>query len=131
MQLALKRIFEKNLLHYLSSIMTLIRSLDQKKDWEIVETVLKYLINEGEVSSDELFRVIQTELPPETGDKIMTVAEQLIARGEQKGIQQGMSLREKEIAKNFLASGLEVDFVAKNTGLDIEFLKKLKEETQH
>lgn len=139
MQLALKRIFAKNISPYLSEMMVLVRSLDQKNDWEIVEAVLKYLINAAEVTSDELFRVIQTELPVETGEKIMTVAEQLIAKGEQRGeqrgekrgLQQGMEIKEKQIAKNLLASGLSIDFVAKNTDLGIDLLQKLQEEVKH
>jgi len=135
MQLSLKRIFEKNILPYLSDIMRLVRSLDQKNDWEIVESVLKYLINSGEVALDELLRIIQTELPLETGEKIMTVAEQLIAKGEQRGMQQGMRqgmhIKEVQIAQNLLSNGFDIETVSKNTGLDVELLKKLKEGIKH
>lgn len=63
--------------------------LDQQNDWEIIETVLKYVINANNVTPDDLLKVVQTELPFETEEKIMTTAEQLIAQGVQQGMQQG------------------------------------------
>jgi len=36
-----------------------------------------------------------------------------------------MEIKEKQIAKNLLASGLSIDFVAKNTDLGIDLLQKL------
>ena len=48
-------------------------------------------------------------------------------QGKQQGRQEGMLQGIRQTAKNLLASGLAIDFVAKNTGLDIELLKKLRD----
>ena len=50
--------------------------------------------------------------------------------GRQEGMQAGMQLREMQIAKNLLNSGVDLDAVASNTGLDVAVLKKLQKETQ-
>lgn len=57
----------------------------------------------------------------------MTIAEQLIQRGRDESAE---ALRQAEtekhrIALNFLHSGLSIEFVAQNTQIDIETLKKL------
>lgn len=97
-------------------------------DWEVIEIVVRYLINCGEVTPDDFIEVLQAELPPETGEKIMTVAEQLIAKGRQQGMQQGM----QQVAKNLLTNGFDLQTVAKNTGLDLALLRQLRDdETKH
>jgi len=51
-----------------------------------------------------------------------------IERGIEKGRNEGKNEAKIEIAKLALEKGAEIDFVAKITGLDIELIKKLKDE---
>ena len=58
----------------------------------------------------------------------MTLAEQLIAEGHQKGIQEGLQKGKFEVAKQLLREGVEIAFIAKMTGLSLDKLKLLDEE---
>ena len=86
-----------------------------------IECIVRYLNEVQELDAQqELWLKLQEALQPILGENyIMSIADSL----RQEGAQQ--------VAKNFLASGLDIDFVAKNTGLDIELLKKLQEESKH
>lgn len=94
-----------------------------------IEGIIRY-INEVQPleARDELWEELQETLQPILGGKYMlSIADSLRQEGMQQGIQQGM----QQAARNFLANGLDIDLVAKSTGLDIAFLQKLKEEAQH
>ncbi len=78
----------------------------------------------------------KARLQPVLGENfMMSIADEIrqegMQQGMQKGMQQGMQQGMQRAARNFLASGLDVGFVAKNTGLDIEFLKKLQVDVVH
>lgn len=72
----------------------------------------------------------------EVGDKIMTLAEQLIdegmakgiQKGRQEGLQEGHQKGKLEVAERLLSEGIELTFVAKMTGLSLERLETLQEE---
>ncbi|OPZ88191.1 MAG: hypothetical protein BWY74_03220 [Firmicutes bacterium ADurb.Bin419] len=51
-----------------------------------------------------------------------------IEKGIAKGIEKGIEKGKIEVAKSALEKGADIDFVIKITGLDAEFVKKLKEE---
>lgn len=98
-----------------------------------IEGIMRY-INEVQPleARDELWEELQETLQPILGDNyMMSIADSLRQEGMQQGVQQGMHIKEIQIAKNFLASGFDVETVAKNTGLNLELLKKLREETKH
>lgn len=60
----------------------------------------------------------------------MTMAEQLIVQGEQKGIQKGRQEGSQEaaenIARNLLNNGMSAEFVQQMTQLPIEKIEALK-----
>lgn len=60
--------------------------------------------------------------------------EEGIQKGIQKGIEEGLQKGIKEgvlkVAKSALEKGADIDFVASITELDIEIVKKLKEEIE-
>ena len=76
--------------------------------------------------------LINTQISREVGEKVMTLAEQLIAEGHQKGIQEGLQKGVQkgkfEVAKQLLREGVEIAFIAKMTGLSLDKLKLLDEE---
>ena len=65
------------------------------------------------------------ECLPNDKETIMTVGEQLRRQGVQQGMQDGIYL----VAKNLLANGAEIPFVAKCTGLAPEMIIKLRKKT--
>jgi len=52
--------------------------------------------------------------------------EQGLEQGIQRGMQQGIQCKAREIAKNMLASGLDVDLIIQVTGLNLEDIKQLQ-----
>jgi predicted transposase YdaD len=90
-----------------------------------IDGILRY-INEVQPfeAREELWDELQETFQPILGDNyMMSIADSLREEGMQQGMQQA--------AKNFLASGVDINLVAQNTGLDITLLQKLKEETKH
>jgi predicted transposase/invertase (TIGR01784 family) len=83
-------------------------------------------------AQDELWEELEETLRPILGENYMlSIAEALRQEGMQQGMQQGSEQTARQIAKNFLESGIDIAVIAKSTGLDIDLLKKLKEETKH
>ena len=107
------------------------------EDLLMIHTTLHYLYEvRSKEDRDALWQGFQTRLKPILGEKFMiSIADELRYEGRQEGIQAGMQagmqLREMQIAKNLLNSGLDLNVVAKSTGLDIAVLKALQEETKH
>ncbi|NMA04637.1 MAG: hypothetical protein GX925_08015 [Clostridiales bacterium] len=56
----------------------------------------------------------------------MTIAEQLIQEGMEKGREEG----KLEVAKNALKEGAEIDLIAKLTGLSKKEIEKIARETE-
>ena len=59
------------------------------------------------------------------GQKIMTILEERELRGIEKGIEKGKLEEKKEVARNLLGLGVEIDKIIKATGLTEEDIKKL------
>jgi len=98
-----------------------------------IEVIIHYIYEVQSLEArEELWEELEEALHPVLGEIYMlSIADALRQEGMQQGMQQGMHLKEIQIAKNLLTSGLEIDFVAENTSLEIEFLEKLREDTKH
>ncbi len=83
------------------------------------------------MNKDEFITLIQQELSPELGEKIMTVSEQLIAEGMQKGIH----LAKLDSARKMRAERLNNTLIAKITGLSLDEIRaeadKLAQSAHH
>ena len=98
-----------------------------------IHTGLHYALNSGQGEAETIIEA-SIEVYPALSTKIMTAARQLENRGEergiqqgiQRGIQQGIQTRNIEIAKNMLASGLDVALIIQVTGLNLEDIKQLQ-----
>jgi predicted transposase/invertase (TIGR01784 family) len=76
--------------------------------------------------------LIATELPSDTGEKTMTLAELHTQKGIQKGIQKGDHNARLSIAQNLLRKGLAPALVAETTGIDLQTIKEMAiQQTQH
>lgn len=123
MEFALKHIFARDILPYLQDIAQIMHHIDNRGGRDFVEIVLQYLLERGELSDeDAFFKLIDTEISHEVGEKIMSLAEQLIEKGKLKGKLEG----QLEIAKRMLDEGSDLTFVLKVTGLSLDKIKSIK-----
>jgi predicted transposase/invertase (TIGR01784 family) len=123
MQLSLKHIFAKNVLPHIESMIALLRQLDRVSGVQLVETVLIYLLDRGEMNKEAFFSLVRTQLSPDVEEKIMTVSEQLRAEGMQQGMQQGMRLANLKTAREMLRQGMAETIIAGVIPLTIEEIR--------
>ena len=120
MELTLKHIFKRDMLPYLSGIVSILKKLEYT-DKIFVENVLVYILDRGELNKEKLTCLIKNEFSEDIGDKIMTVSEQIRA----EGIKEGMII----IAKRLLSEKVDEIFISKITKLSLDQIKALKEKT--
>lgn len=119
MEFALKHIFARDILPFLKDIADTLHQLDNAGGRDFIAIVLQYLLERGELSDKEaFFKLIDTQISHEVGEKIMSLAEQLKEEGRIE--------KEREIAKRMLDEGAEPAFVAKVTGLSLDKIKMLQ-----
>jgi len=113
-----KYIYSPELRNKLWDIFKLFLELrDKTKKSEYLEVLLRYLFNSpGEFNKEELHEQV-TSILEEGGDIMQTIAQQFK--------EEGMEEKAKETAKNLLEMGIDIDKIAKATGLKKEEVKKL------
>jgi predicted transposase/invertase (TIGR01784 family) len=127
MEFSLKHIFARDILPWLKDIADTLHQLDIAGGRDFIAIVLQYLLERGELSDkDEFFKLIDTQISHEVGEKIMSLAEQLKEEGLIEGMLKGELKKEKEIAKRLLEEGSDPAFVAKITGLSLDKIKELQ-----
>lgn len=107
--------------------------LAKHDDLGLVHTALRYFYEVRDRKDHQAFwEEFKLRLQPVLGEEFMiSMADELRQEGMQQGMQQGIQQGVLLAAKNFLASGFDVEIVAKNTGLSIDMLRKLQNETKH
>lgn len=84
-------VYAREFLPHLKKSMKILRVIESENGADYIVSLLNYALSAAEMGSIENFvDTIKEGLSSNTGEKVMTIAEQLIARGEQRGIQQGM-----------------------------------------
>jgi len=127
MEFTLKHIFARDILPRLKEIAGILHQLDNAGGRDFIAIVLQYLLERGELSDREaFFKLIDTQISHEVGEKIMSLAEQLKQEGREKGRIEGELNKEREIAKRMLDEGSDPAFVAKVTGLSPDKIKTLQ-----
>lgn len=105
----------------------------------LVEAALTYFFTVGEVQDSEAFlKTIQTHLSPETGESIMTIAQQIEAKGKArgeaigiaKGRVEGEVAAKRAIAIKLLKQGLSVKAVAQITEVSVQEVRSLLKTTE-
>ena len=122
MEFVLKHIFARDMLPHLRNIQAIMQQLDQNDGREYLGIVLQYVINESTLNDQNaVIDLINKNLSNEMGENIMSLAQQWKAEGELKGELKGKlkgELKGKiETARNMLAEGCDLAFIAKVTGL--------------
>jgi predicted transposase/invertase (TIGR01784 family) len=116
---------EEEFLKTVEEVSVALEHLEQKdKAIEYFIVFLKYIVNaKQDVSKGKVFKTIEN-VSPERSDVILTIAEQLINEGMEKGIEKGQLKEKKETAIRLKKAGADIDFISKATDLSIEYLKE-------
>ncbi|MFY7790431.1 MAG: Rpn family recombination-promoting nuclease/putative transposase [Polynucleobacter sp.] len=118
-EFALKHIFSRDMLPWLKEVTELMHHLASQDGRDLISIVLQYMLERGEVSDrDEFFNLIDTQVSPEVGETIMSLAVQLREEGRLEG--------QYLVAKRLLEEGADTAFVVKVTGLTLEQLTQLQ-----
>jgi predicted transposase/invertase (TIGR01784 family) len=127
MEFALKHIFARDFLPYLQNIAQLLREIDQSGGREYISVMLQYVLERGDLKDKPaFFELINQKISPEIGDEVMTLAERIRIEGKLEGIAEGELKGKAEVAQSLLASGAELAFIAKITGLSLDQLRELQ-----
>ena len=122
--LSLKHVFDKNLQHYLETVLfACLQNLDQQGDRDEVADLLYYLYNEGNLTdSSKFWSFLHQKFSKDVEDKVMTLGQ----RAQQQALQQGIHQGVQETALRMLDEKLEITLIAKVTNLSPEEIKRLE-----
>jgi predicted transposase/invertase (TIGR01784 family) len=96
MQFIFKHIHERDFLPYLKDITGLLQIVEREGGIEYILTITKYIMVSGQADDEEVVRLLKSELSQPTGEKIMTIAEQLIQKGDTRGFTRGVDIGRAE-----------------------------------
>ena len=85
---------------------------------------LHYILYETDSSWEEVVRLFRQQIP-QGDDAMLSTAEQLIQKGREQGIEQGLE-RITRIARRMLDKGFAVELISEITGLSREEIEKLR-----
>ncbi len=119
MTLMMKHIHDRDILVFLKQIVDSLKHLEQADGTDFVVLLLNYCLNTGEtLNIQEFVTTVQQGLSPQLGEKIMTIAEQLIEKGKVEGVAEGKAKGKAETLKAIAVSGLK-------QGLSFSMLQQL------
>ena len=124
----------RDIMPYLRDIAELMHNIDQSGGRDYISIVLQYILERGELRDKRaFFELINKEISPDVGEKIMSLAEQLKAEGSVEGQVEEIQKNKIEIAERLLARKTELAFIAEITGLSLEEIKDIhsKEALSH
>lgn len=96
-------------------------------DSEIRQYGLQYILSRFDLDSQQL---IEQALQHFDEELVMSAAQQLIDKGKEEGVQQGMYQNSRKIAKRMLARGQRPGFIKEITGLSLEEIRHLDDEEE-
>ena len=123
MEFLMRHRFRQHIGQELEKIAQNINRLMLEEKGQFVLQLLSYImaVDEEHRSISELTTIIHDKLSPEVEKEIMSLAEKIEQKGEQKGRIDAMH----EVAKRMLAEGADPVFVAKVTKLSLNKIKEL------
>ncbi len=125
---AMRAIFIKDKETFYTILHELVLNLEKVEDKErakqFFETLIIYILSTRQDLELKRIYEIAKEVSLERGEVMMTLAEKLIMEGMEKGREEGMEKGKLEVAKNLLELGIEIDKIAKATGLPEEEIRK-------
>lgn len=120
-----KHIFARDLFRCIDEIMPLLKDLMTAGADHYIMSTMKYVVSAGNIEHVEELAKLTDTLSSALGDKIMTLAERLEAKGKAKGKAEGKAEGKvegkveaaNEIAKKLLSGGVAPNVIAYSTGL--------------
>ena len=120
MLLLFKYIFKPELQHKLPEIFSLLRTLMEKETGlQYLETVIRYLasvLDEADLSLQQIKEMAEQAISKETGGYIMTLAEKLRKEGEERGLVEGEKRGEKKGKLEGFREAIELGITLKFPG---------------
>jgi len=132
---ALKHIRQQEMAPFALDILASLQwSMDKYEAQEMLELLLNYLFNAGNIEDiDSFVESSIKQLSSPVRSEMMTFAEKMEERGIQKGMQKGKQEGKiegkQDIALRMLNEGVEIAFISKVTDLSLADLKRLQEKT--
>ena len=121
MEVLLKRASKANFVSWLRANRSLVRS---HASVSYLEDSLRYCLEVADADADTLTEAFAS-IDPKLNEPIMRAVQQIEARGEARGRQEGMQTRSLEIARNMLHLNLGAEIVQQATGLSRQELARL------
>lgn len=90
-----------------------------------VQSLMSYLLQVGETNNLEALITTLASSVPKHEDTLMTIAEQLQAKGRQEGEAKGRQETLNEMARKMLLNGMDNQAIMAVTGLSVEELTLL------
>ena len=120
MLLLFKYIFKPELQHKLPEIFSLLQTLMEKETGlQYLETVIRYLasvLDEADLSLQQIKEMAEQAISKETGGYIMTLAEKLRKEGEERGLVEGEKRGEKKGKLEGFREAIELGITLKFPG---------------
>ena len=125
LELLQKHVFQRDIWRTLNIFFKekLFQQLEIKLGSQYVFHVVKYVIEQTDLTNVATFLEQLIESLPNERDTIMTIADRLIDRGVQQGMQQGVLEGKLEVARSLAARGYDLSTIAEITGLSIDVLQ--------
>ncbi|KAB7685428.1 Rpn family recombination-promoting nuclease/putative transposase [Plesiomonas shigelloides] len=128
LELLQKHIRQRDLVELINQVAALL--LEGYTNEKQVRTLMNYMFLVGETDHPEALLTQLASQVPQHGDTLMTIAEQLEQKGLQKGRMEGMQLGEakgrqkavREMARNMLAKGIDIETISSITGMTTDEL---------
>ncbi len=131
MTMALKHVFDRDIIPRLKDIFCITTETFNKGETQLSAIVVEYILKNADTpSSDQVNRIIEGIESKAFGEKVMTIAERLEAKGRAEGKAEGATEAAQKIARNMLNEGVEPQFVAKLTGLSLQQVAALQAELE-
>lgn len=139
MQMLLKHLRADDLLPKLELLQKHISYLSQFDGESILRSMLECMMLEGKISDQERFIEIVKKNSENTGEHIMTFAQELMHKGRQKGMQEGLQTGMQEgvkqgisqIVTNMMRKNINKHDIAELSGISIKEIELLLSKTQN
>jgi predicted transposase/invertase (TIGR01784 family) len=107
LEMVMKHIDARNITMYLNKISDLVKGLISSEADNYILAMIKYMIEKSEITDRAAFNNwTQSHLSPPLEEKTMTLAEQWMAEGYERGLQQGTE-KTMTLAEQWMAEGYE------------------------
>lgn len=129
MEFALKHIFERDIIPFLFDFTPVLRQVLKDDGNDLIGMMLQYIVDRGEISDqNEFFKLIETQISPELGENIMSLAKQLREEDIEIGMKKGTERMQSKLLRDCLKEVLTPFMFQKQLNCHLNRLKSCKKE---